>query len=341
PSGIRAAEYLRRDENKVMNDLGRIHDHADGQGIIGVTFAKRNKDLPPRRWQELARKPSEMYWNGIRTYGIYTGHFSLANLLARLDRETEHGMGGFQGDEETGDDRDTDLDEERQLFRLPEKGKDQEELSIELTPEEAEFLHDRITTTYGDRLVGLVLKNTEWGKQFIKAKDFSALCDKPFVRSLPPTVRSAMYIARYFWILIRGAHIRYNILLQRHAGSAESLMEREQEWKEWTEEMRRFPWDLYKEDELWNIVARNGRMPGHTAVFIRKWTELVRAGGRDLDQLDSLVAAQELRNKGKRSKLVSDPNEGTTYKGRVGISGMEFRYPQVRNVVQDIINGMA
>lgn len=341
PSGIRAAEYLREQENWAMNELGRVHGYDDRARVIGVTFAKRNKDLPKKRWQELARKPSEMYWNGIRTYGIYTGSLSLANQLDQLDRHPGSALTGFNGTDETGDDRDTELDQHRQLFRLPDKKDWRTDLRMDLSPSEADFLHDRMTTTHGDRLIGLVLKNPEWRRQFIKGKNFAQLCDMPFVRNLPPSVRSAMHIARQFWTIMEGAHIRYNILLQKHAGSAEGLAAREAHWQTWAEAMRGFNWSTYNEEELWSIVSRNGRMPDRTAEFIRAWTALVRDHLSHTRQMDQLVEAQEYRNKGKRSKLIADPKEGIHYSGWVGISAMDYRFNQVRNIVEDIHTALA
>jgi hypothetical protein len=340
PTGIGAAEFLRLQENWAMNELGRVHEYKDTARVIGVTFAKRNRDLPKKRWQELARKPSEMYWNGVRTYGIYTGQLSLANQLDQLDRRPGRSLSGFNGAEETGDDQDTELDEHRQLFRLPDKQAWRTDLRMDLTPSEAEFLHERITNTHGDRLIGLVLKNPEWRAQFSRGKSFSQLCDMPFVRSLPSKVRSALYIARHFWTIMEGAHIRYNILLQRHAGSPEGRQEREADWLEWATAMRRFDWAGYNEQDLWAIVVRNGRLPGRTSEFIRLWTELVRDQITDTEKMDDLVATQEQRNKGKRSKLLSDINEGIRYTGWVGIGGMDYRFGQVRNIVEDIDKGL-
>lgn len=339
-TNTKTADVLRTEENAVMQALSENHDYEENLGIMGITYAKKNRILHKSRWAELARKPSTIYWNGIRTYGIYTGTLSLANLLQEMDdRETLVSGGYVPADEEQGDDVDAAFDERRPLFELPEMKPDwMEDLSIDLTPSEAAFVKQRIIAAQPDKLIGLLLKRMDRAMAFCEVNNFAEMSRSAFVADLPPDTQRTISTARDFWTIMLGAHIRFNILLQRKAGSKEGLEEMEMRWAAWRAEMGTFDWAAFDRDHLWSIVESHSNIPQRTRHFIDTWIELAAAKEADTQRMDALVEKQERMNKGKRSKLGASVEEGRSFSGWIGIGGMSFRFDQVKTILNDIMN---
>lgn len=338
-ANIRTADLLRTEENAVMQALSERHDYEENLGIMGITYAKKNRTLPKSRWAELARKPSTIYWNGIRTYGIYTGTLSIANLMGEMDDRESLVSGGYVPDEdEQGDDADAAFDERRPLFELPTTKPDwREHLTIDLTKDEAAFLQERILDKQGEKFIGLLLRSKERAMAFCGANNFEEMSRAPFVAQLPEETQRAITTARDFWTIMLGAHIRFNILLQRKAGSPEGLADMELRWAKWRTEMKDFDRSAFDRDRLWAIVGHRN-VPPRTRHFIDNWMDLAAAPIGDTLRMDELVETQERANKGKRSKLGANVEEGQSFSEWVGISRMNFRFDQVKTIIEDIMN---
>jgi hypothetical protein len=340
--GRSTEQELRAQENEVMRLLAEAHGYGENLGIMGITYAKQNRSLPQSRYRELARKPSTIYWNGLRTYGIYTGRLSMADLLRNWDQRKPVLHGGYAADEEeAGDDQDVLFEDGRIPFRSP-GGKQhwKGELSIELTESEAAFLRDRIIATQGTSFLGLLLKDLSLATQFCEAEDFEEMSIMHFVNTLPEDVRLTIRTARDFWTIMLGAHIRFNVLLQRKAGSKEEETRMLEQWQDWVGKMASFPWDRFNRDRLWAIAEHRTPVKAPTRHFIETWMDLAMARPMDTDRMDELVGKRERLNKGARSKLGASAEEGAHYREWVGIGAMNYRFAQVKTLLKDILHAM-
>src|SRR5690606_25603256 len=70
-------QYLRTEENNLMKRLARKYDFRRGSGAIGVNVAKANG--------ELSRKPSSIYWNGLRIHGFIKTSLALRDYIQLND----------------------------------------------------------------------------------------------------------------------------------------------------------------------------------------------------------------------------------------------------------------
>ena len=139
-------DYLYKEETRIMNELAQKYNYQPELGIIGYTVAQENQYRPERRWNQVERKPSTIYWNGLRTYEIFNRQYSLANFLKAVERkELNHDKLGFMnGNGEKGDDNDTELNADF-YFNLPSFHSDWDnDLQIVLEEEEANFLRHQI-----------------------------------------------------------------------------------------------------------------------------------------------------------------------------------------------------
>jgi hypothetical protein len=325
-------QKLAMAENKMIEVL----KSAGGDGIIGEISGEK-----------LKRKPAEIYWNGLRTYGIFrhqglniykyiqvAGQLGNEKLTRKQLLRTEDGV--------QIDDRDafglSKLGPSWNIIEPPVNW--QKELSINLSYDEASFLQERIITAPASRHSLWAALLRDFSKEVKDLKTFMEL--KPFVEEMAEQIQTDYKLALDFSRLINGAHIRYNLIFFRNANIEEKETFYKQQWQEWIKDMSIFEfssWDT--ENFLQRLVVRQGG----TREFIRKWVDFAkRANSADLQTLDNLIEKREIIIKGKeRSKLLKAKEQSinTDYKA-VGIIGyLQYRWPNAQRLLKDILEGLA
>lgn len=332
---VKAKEYLSKKENDIMENLSRFYNYEEKKGVIGITVAKRNATLQLKNRQELVRKPSAIYWTGISSYEIYTGEFSLVNFLEDLDKKKKSNQNYIYKNKEgeSGEDRDTV--EIQTSISLPDYNlKWEDALTLDLTPGEADTLKQKIIDQFGSSLLAKVLQDQNAIKDFLSARSFDEMTRMPFVNFLPKENQEIIKTSRGFWQILKGAHIRFNILLHKSHGSPSYLQEVEGKWNEWLREMDEFNWEEFDEDLLWDITNVKSVIKESTKIFIKQWTELVRTRQLKTEDLDALIKDQERNIKKYRAKLREENDD--KYDGWTGISELNYRFNNAKTIIQDI-----
>lgn len=314
----------------------RYGDRGEGLGIIGISFG----ELPH---VDVQRPPSSVYWTGLRTFGLVRTHLSLAEFGRQLSgrrslktilEETPH---------LAGDDPDADT-EDGPRIRVPEIDDEYwRDLAITLTMREAEFLRQQITARVPDSLLGQILLDDRAAGQLIRLKasaTFDEFAELPFIRGLKhPELKKTVYHARDFWTLLEGAHIRYNLMLEDRFGTRDGVEECESYWHAWRERLGKFDRRNWDADFVWEVVRQHeSKVPPFTSNFVNGWIDQARAGATDVQACDRLVEKQELCNKGERARLRKNAKD-VRLDGWVGLSTLDYRLPQVKTIVTDIIRG--
>ena len=333
-------EYLRLEENEIMNRLASDYDYNEEQRIIGINKASHNRNLPKRRWEELVRKPSSIYWSGLRSFKIYTGQEQLSIFLNHFDiSKIQQEKGLDKSDGETGDDRDAHINSILP-FSLPDYDpKWKENLTLDLSNEEANFLKHKIIDSYPNTLLAYLIDNLAFSDEFINYEYYGDILNSDFMKRLPNEIVSVIYLASDFWKILFGAHIRYNLNLHKTNGINKDLYEQiEIVWKEWKEMMSKFNWKSFDMTKIWEITKSKRRVKIYTERFINSWIDAIQSKNFNEDVLDELVRKQEQKNKGSRSKL--KPGNDEKYDTWIGLSNMEFRFGNAKLIVNDILNGL-
>ena len=166
---------------------------------------------------------------------------------------------------------------------------------------------------------------------------FDELADLPFVAHLVNSgLRQIVRLAKLFWDLLFGAHIRYNCLLQERFGEEALRREYTRQWSEWRDSMRTFPWDEWNTGIVWEMVSNNGsQIKSHTRNFIEGWLDLARRLPSKNSDFDNWVAKQERANKRTRARLRPD-NHDVQVRGWIGIEALNYRLPNAWRIVNDI-----
>jgi hypothetical protein len=332
----RLADYLNVQENLCMEALVKNHAEHPQDGIIGERFYKKQG--------EVQRKPSSAYWVGIRQFGLIRTELSLQAFCRKYANPDQSLLELVKGtDKSKGDDPDA-FENGNEGIVCPAYDADWiDQLSLNLSVDEATFLSNQIAAKVPQSLLGQALLDPNLREQFVELPNnwnFTTLADEAsFVQQLPGGLTKTIFAARDFWQLMHGAHIRYNCLLQEQHGTKSKKGEFDSEWEGWMKALAAFDWGRWNTGALWDQVKLHQRtIRKHTVQFVESWIDGLR-NHLPLEKLDKLVANQERYNKKSRARL--QPNSRESVNEWIGISDLNYRLFQARTIIRDIHNGLS
>lgn len=318
-------DFLRKEENNLIYQIAKNYNFEEGNGVIGVSVAKKRG--------ELARKPSSIYWNGLRTHGIIKTELSLNDFLRQYNLNNSHGLASEDDQEHSNEDG--------ILILSPPNLSIPENINLKLTIEEAKFLRDQYVAPGKHKkefnMLSYILRDEEHMLITQKSKSFSDFAINFLNRSSTPIeICKVLITAVLFNFIIRGAHIRYNILLHRKSGN----MDFSGLWEEWINKLREDSQALnnLNLDYLFRELAP--RTPTSTKTFIRSLRDEFLKDIIEVEKIDLLVARQEKIKKGLRAKLGTKSNSEEFNKW-VGISELDYRFTQAKTIIKDIYSAYA
>jgi hypothetical protein len=329
------SSFLGDEENRCMEMM--VANHADDHqgGIIGESFADKQG--------EIQRKPSSVYWTGIRQFGLIQTSQSLQGFCRKFANPDQPLLDLVEGsDKSKGDDPDA-VEQANATIVVPDFKEDWlDSLTVYLSREEASFLSTQVQARVPKSLLGQILLDSNVRNQFLELPsdwNFTTFADEaPFFEGFPHDLQQIITAARDFWQLMYGAHIRYNCLLQDRHGTSEGTEDFEQLWTDWLEGMQSFAWSRWETGFLWTLTKQHHRrVREYTMRFVESWVQGVH-DGIDLELLDELVKRQELRNKKTRARLHPTANERVDK--WIGIDDLNYRLNVARTIIQDIDIGL-
>jgi len=320
--------YLKSEENEVARILTDLHGK-DEKGIIGSTQVASGG---------VARRPSSVYWNGLRQFDI----INIKSSLAEFGRE--YGANTFIGEETCHEYGQDDLSQLKatQPVHLP-KGTNinwQDELEINLTKQEAKFLankiknakgieHSVVAQLYLNDLVDEALQlNDANSSSFMQLQTF--LYDKNEVSDL---CKKRLKAAEEFSFAMEGPHLRYNILLAQKNNFLNRVEQYEADFESWKKVAQKAfgPSSV----DFWLDVAVVQKISPMTKTFLQEFT-LAISTWKGNKVLDELVSKQALHNKKKRSLL----NKRLTHDSWMGIRRLDYRWGAAQPILFDIQRGL-
>lgn len=318
------------DLNKILRKIDmeekacgiRLMENCPGEdGIIG-------RRVLPKNW--VARKPSSIYWNGIRTYGICTQDLTIPELLKAsiiLQAQKKTSTLGNKGDDTADSERD-DVDAGRdfatQLFSVPDDyyADWRENLSVHLTATEAAFLRKMTETSVPTSLLGYLLRNSI---DVTKYDSFEAIYED-LGDAVPADLARIMKLACDFNRLVYAARVRYNYILSN--GQNEDAAE---EWA-YIEENMQHMMSVDADDVLQTLHITNFRLRR----FLTGIKVALMAG--DLDAADKVLIDREIEIKTRsRAKLCKRDD----YDNDAWIGGryLDYRFSSAKRIITDIYRG--
>jgi len=310
--------YLKSEEHRIMHLLAKNHSYKDGDGVIGVTVAQTNG--------ELARKASSVYWNGLRTHKLIDTELSSTEYLIQND------LSKFNPDGDVMDD--TLLIEEQFAIRAPLFSAIKEDIRMELSEEEANYLRDQFkdvtSSLKQEHNLLSQLFTKERAEVIANANNFQEMANLLIAdESLHFETIQMLKIALLFDFIMHGAHIRYNIQLHKKSGE----LNFDDKWNDWLKELEVKREDVQALNFEYIFSEVSPRTAPQTQQFMRLWKHEVLKEELDIKLLDELVYRQEIKKKGAKAKLASVNGEFTSW---VGIQSLQYRFNNVKNIIKDI-----
>ena len=298
-----------------------LESNPKAEGVIGTRVL-------PKGW--VARKPSDIYWNGIRTYGIFCNYglsipeyVSLAVKLNTQKSSAKLGNRNDEAEENEKDDSDAGDIMNVSFWNLPIYHDNwRDNLTIELTNEEAFYLDKQIQKGAKGTLLEYVLKNRI---DMNKYEDFVSMA-ADLSEKVEEKLSYMMKLACEFNNLVYMARVRFNVMLSEEENEVAVS-----EWDRLKPQVkRRANVDLsavFHELELHN--------PG-TYLFLSKLQEAFKA--LDIDAADELIKKRERQLKGiNRAKL--NRTKEFDHSKWVGGGELDYRFSNARRIINDIYSG--
>ena len=315
-------KILRRIDQEEKECGIRLMQNCPGEdGIIG-------RRVLPKNW--VARKPSNIYWNGIRTYGICTQDLTIPELLKAsilLQAQKKTSALGNKGDDTADserDDADAGRDVATQLFSVPDDyyADWRTDLSIHLTATETAFLRKMIETSVSTSLLGYLLRNSI---DVTKYDSFEAIYED-LGAAVPAELARTMKLACDFNRLVYTARVRYNYILS--AGQNEDAVA---EWA-YIEENMQHMMSVDVDDVLQTLHITNFRLRR----FLTSFKNALMAG--NLDAADRALIDREIEIKTRsRAKLCKrDDYANDTW---IGGRYLDYRFSSAKRIITDIYHG--
>lgn len=285
---------------KAMNDVERKcaevmlkNAKSSESGIIGRVALKSG------HW--VSRTPLDVYWNGIRTYGIfmnsslsYQEYVAAAGAMKRNKKSVKPNSAANEGlDESELDDLDAGGIFSTVFWKLPKYDRNNWEntVNIALTPVEASFLKNQIIHSCPDSLFSYLLVQNM--KDTVHCSNFIEFTDA-FLPVLPPQIQNDIILANEISELIYTIKVRYNYILSK--GENESAAS---EWSQMETSL-----DDIANISLDKVFQRLNIRNNHIGLYRFLQDILSCLISKDFNALDDKIIKREYRLKGSRAKLM-------------------------------------
>ncbi len=333
--------YRLLEEQRVPAAKFAVRADQDERLLIKVLLATDEKRVFGREaGVKLKRLPSSVYWAGLGAWGIRRFSGSQSDYYRQIDQ-----LYLSQGRRRKKEDEDSDPDPESNAWhpRLPTVPEGfPAQLDLQVTPDEASFLADRI----GNSCKGSLL---DWLVKHGKPDD----CAEPWLHmqfaNFPEPMRHLLQHARLFCDIVEGAARLYNVSLadlqieqSKPTGNTFAEARRDEhesaleEWRERVDWAALKAWSL---DDFWSETVERGHdiTPGVRA-FITAWlARLLDTEGlvRDDREARNLVRSREMKLKGSSSRFTNKEALGQ-WGGNSGTGRNNFRWGVARDFLVDL-----
>ena len=306
----------RRLEIELIHSLRR---GGESSGVIGSSAGS-----------SLQRLPSELYWSALRSWGIcrYQGsqHDYIAALpsLRRERRRVDSSNTAYSP-------RILDLVTWHQ--GLPKQPSDLlGQVDFRLTPEEAEFLVDRIVNSHPQSLLAHLARNR-------RRVECDHIWEHPDRAGFPRRTERLVVHAKVFSGVMLGATLLYNLMLAQERGWEEMIQRYLDRISEWNQHLDLERVRAWSRADFWECVHHDShRIRNPTRRFVTLWLSLVLEHQGDIAEVGvarKLVRQRETRLKGPHSRF-KNPSALDRWRGASGTSRLSFRWAQMQSHMGDL-----
>lgn len=315
------SERARAGEIKLIDPLAASDD---SDGAIGKQAR-----------QSLRRLPSDVYWAGLRTWGVRVFPGSREQFHRRLERAAVLAVHtGSEGDDPTAG----VSDGWHPGLPAPPDGFPRA-VSLRLSLEDSDYLTERILASVPGSLLAFLVKEGDWQDRV------SFVWEHPQRDDFPATLRELVEHGQRFSEFMLGAPLLYNVLLARKARNEDFEQGHRDDLANWSQLVtsRASELDGWNRDRFWQIVdSTPAQVKPPTRRFVNAWLDLLAAEGPDgiaaNPRAERLVHHRETEVKGVQARLENE-RALQQWGGSSGTAQLDFRWDISQRLVLDILEG--
>ena len=303
--------------------------------MCGMTLWERNekedgiigkRSLQHGKW--VKRTPADIYWAGLRKYGIFTGGNSSLGEYVRASctiknqksNLTKLGNRNDSAEENECDDKNAGNIFKMQFWKMPLYDKLwRDNIQMQLTKEEGEFLREQIIFSCPDSMLAYILKNNI--TEVLYFENFSQL--ETIIYTFPEDLQEKYKLALSFSKFIYVAQTLYNIIVSD--GQNDEANEVFEELKDSINELANIDIDL--------IFTKLYIHKPDLKNFIKKLQDCMK--NNDIEEMKKVIIAREILLKGKNRAKTAHPGEFMPIQW-VGGKGLDYRFFNAKRIIRDI-----
>ena len=289
-------------------------------GIIG------KRSLQSGKW--VKRTPADIYWAGLRKYGIFTGgnislsEYARASCAIKNQKSnlTKLGNRNDSAEENETDDKNAGNIFKMQFWKMPLYQRVwRDEIQMSLTKEEGEFLREQIISTCPDSMLSYILENRM--TEVLDLENFSDL--GAIINKFPKQMQDEYMLALSFSDFLFVARTLYNIIISdgQNVQANDIFEELKAEMAERADidiELIFTKLYIYKTD------LKN---------FIKKLQECMR--NNDVEEMKKVIKAREIMLKGQSRAKTAHPGEFNP-NDWIGGGELDYRFFNAKRILRDI-----
>lgn len=338
---------LRESPRKMQDRVEELEDDLikklvkqdDKGGTIGSVSLARNK--------KLQRYPNEIYWAGLKKWGIFKDEAGRSSYYEELGDRIEL----LRNWEKKNKDDENDYSKRPKSFwnaeveKLYKNSKVRElNSSFELDPKEAAFLRSQINECCNGSLLNSILINE------IQIGEIESLWDLKLRKTINDQFKDILYHSKNFSLLVCGA-VRAYFFLCAAKLEMPLLKDYEEFFEEWFIQAKKSEFAQWKVEEFFNYIRTldekaNVHMTQVLSAQFKKEFDKATTFREmlDSDSLLNLIKKRELDlKKIKRARLSNDEPLKRWGNSLNGVAfkayGPDFRWGQSKRIILDIFAG--
>ena len=326
---IPSAQIAKNARSEEVKLIYTLLDSGETEGVIG-RIAK----------EDLVRLPSNIYWNGLWSWGIRL----FPGTQDEYHRYLDHYYKGIGRVYSEGDE-DTDIDSVPSNWHLglpPSSDNFHEHAEFALTKDEASYIQERILQRHPNSLLAILVREPE----HVSA---NFIWEHPILNSLLHSLRDEISHAQNFSDTIYGAALLYNLMLAQLLNQGEWIADYQSRLSKWAGDLssrwsQLISWynDL---KTFWLCSAlKRARISYLTKKFVEDWFRIIfkEDSSPKISENQSarkLIYNREIQLKHNRARL-ENTRARKLWRGSSGASKLDFRWRNASGILQDIIKGL-
>jgi hypothetical protein len=322
--------YLYDEEHELMWRLASKYNNnpRDSHGVIGITKT---------RGKRIARRPTSIYWNGLKTLGFIKTNLSLSEYIIRLNESLGQKLTrAISAKNEPGDDMDIELSDGHGIKVSTYMRNWKDNIDLPLEYDEADLFQKQITKNVEESLLGQLIVNETLRKYFFRNKGFEEFTRAAIHEPVAKELKANIILAHDLNEVVKGLHWVYCNEINKLHYNDDRYYEIFKQWKS----------ELYGKLIDANSLSGNAvitiapRAGYYSKTFIQKVLEMVQQKALDYNRLSQLVINQEKNIKGVKSRFRQGAEKDFRKGEAKSLSFLNYRFANTKTIMKDIFDGL-